>query len=1025
MSRENSVRSSLFGIILMISVALSPLAGAQVSGVSATILTEWVDDGNDNITHGYRIVLSESLSFSELDELAVTVTHDDVEGNPIGNWAMDWTGGNNTELSLTVNSTLNWKDEIKVEVWQNGCCSPSSIIGSRTIQVTIWNEPLSDHEITRVTNWNLIQNSVNFTASESWNLTFIGQGWQQRTGDILESNELGSGTLSIEESTEGGTGTVAILLWLDTVWLNETVNGMDLQSQIFEMRGNGTIGVNNSEDGVDTEIFGNVVNSYIIRSLNQGVVEEQLRLEANGGIHLYSEGGGETMEANGTLALLLIETHDLDGQRILSNTEFEGTADMEIHSEDYHMDLDINQIINRERWENGQFHSSLNRIQGDGAFDFSDEEENSTMVVNATVYEIFSESVDGMKTGDKLHVDGTFSGDVNGDFGIVRDIVATDHSQENATGIAFDTNVIFTESWLNLSGIGNNPFDMEAVHNKTWEYEVPQEHWDNRTVRLRWDSMEGGEPSDGDEFPERSPIQVDLEAPEANSTLGDVDITRETGLAPAGLTIGDRVDLIGSELMQLSVTATSTGTVVRDGHTIPVTYWEGTYGDDGLASGAVISEGILAGLVAEVTRNVILDLDDGDTLEFSETQSLARVLSPSIITEAENTAPSIVSVSIREGSITNEGASSVHLEVEVDDVDWNVRSVTADLSALSMGTITLNDIGLEGDTSIHDETFTAEIQYSGIVDGDVSIQIEVSDDWVTTSESHDIQVLNRLPRISSYAYSPNTVNRGDVTSVTLIANDGSGVTAVGVDTTQWGGNVTWLSLVDGDWIGEVIVPQTIPSGDQVLSVRLEDGAGGSGSTTQFGTGEELPSLHILNEGPAISEVTFYDNGEIISSLEIPLTGTNQYTMTARVTDLDPVTIVQARLGLLAPAGQSDNWIAMRDDGIGADAVAGDGIWSVLVEVRPGVPGGATTIDIRGIDQQLAQTPVNDRTFSVELGTSGEGGGGGQAVLEGASNVWIILGVIGLLLALVAAGIFVWIRKGGLKEMMTSSGDPWK
>ncbi len=1024
MSEKNSVRSSLFGILLMLIVGLSPLVTAQQS-VSATILTEWVDDGNDNITHGYRIVLSESLSFSELDELAVTITHDDVDGNAIGNWAMDWTGGNNTELSLTVNSTLNWKDEITVEVWQNGCCSPSSIIGSRTIKVTIWNEPLSDHEITRVTNWNLIQNSINFTASESWNLTFIGQGWQQRTGDILESNELGSGTLSIEESTEGGTGTVAILLWLDTVWLNETVNGMDLQSQIFEMRGNGTIGLNNSEDGVDTEIFGNVVNSYIIRSLDQGIVEEQLRLEANGGIHLYSEGGGETMEANGTLALLLIETHDLDGQRILSNTEFEGTVDMEMNSEDYHMDLDINQIINRERWENGQFHSSLSRLQGDGAFDFSDEEENSTIIVNATVYEFFQESVDGMKTGDKIHVDGTFSGDVTGDFGIMRDIVATDHSQENATGIAFDTNVIFTESWLNLSGIGNNPFDMEAAHNKTWDYEVPEEHWENRTVRLRWDSMEGGEPSEGDEFPERSPIQVDLEAPEANSTLGDVDITRETGLAPASLTIGDHVDLLGSELMHLSVTATSTGTVVRDGHTIPVTYWSGTYGGDGLASGAVISEGILAGLVAEVTRDVILDMDDGDTLEFSETQSLARVLSPSIITEGENTAPSIVSVSIREGSITNEGASSVHLEVEVDDVDWNVRSVTADLSALSLGTITLNDIGLEGDTSIHDETFTAEITYSGIIDGDVSIQVEVSDDWITTSEAHDIQILNRLPRISSFAYSPNTVNRGDTTSVILTANDGSGVTAVGVDTTGWGGNVTWLSLVDGDWTGDVIVPATIPSGDQVLSVRLEDGAGGSGSTTQFGTGEELPSLHILNEGPAISEITFYDNGEIISSLDIPLMGTNQYTMTTRVTDLDPVTIVQARLGLLAPPGQSDTWIAMRDDGIGADVEAGDGIWSVSVEVRPGVPGGTTTFDIRGIDQQLAQTPVNDRTFSVELGTSGEGGGGGQAVLEGASNVWIILGVIGLLLALVATGIFVWIRKGGLKEMIISSGDPWK
>ena len=1024
MSRENSVCSSLFGIILMLTVALSPLASAQ-SSVSATILTEWVDDGNDNITHGYRIVLSESLSFAELDELAVTISHEDVDGNPIGNWAMDWTGGNNTELSLTVNSTLNWKDEITVEVWQNGCCSPSSLIGSRTLQVTIWNEPLSDHEITRVTNWNLIQNSVNFTASESWNLTFTGQGWQQRTGDILESNELGSGTLSIQESTEGGTGTVAILLWLDTVWLNETVNGMDLQSQIFEMRGNGTIGVNNSEEGVDTEIFGNVVNSYIIRSLDQGVVEEQLRLEANGGIHLYSEGGGETMEANGTLALLLIETHDLDGQRILSNTEFEGTADMEIDGEDYHMDLDINQIINRERWENGQFHSSLSRIQGDGAFDFSDEEENSSVIVNATVYDFFVESVNGEKTGDRIHVDGTLSGDVTGDFGTVRDIVASNHTQANATGEEFDVNVIFTESWFNLSGVGNNPFDYEAVHNKTWEYEVPQEHWENRTVRLRWDSMEGGEPSEGDEFPERSPIQIDLNAPEANSTLGDVDITRETGLSPAELTVGDRVDLLGSELMQLSVTATSTGTVVRDGHTIPVTYWSGAYGGDGSASGAVISEGILAGLVAEVTRNVTLDLDDGDTLEFGETQSLARVLSPSIITAGENTAPSIVSVSIREGSITNEGAGSVHLEVEIDDVDWNVRSVTADFSSLSMGTVTLNDIGLEGDLSVHDETFTAEIQYSGIIDGDVTIQIDVSDDWVTTSEAHDIQVLNRLPRISSYAYSPNTVNRGDMTSVTLSANDGSGVTAVGVDTTQWGGNVTWLSLVDGEWVGDVLVPETIPSGDQVLSVRLEDGAGGSGSTTQFGTGEELPSLHILNQGPVISEVTFYDNGEIISSLEIPLTGTNQYTMTARVTDLDPVTIVQARLGVLAPPGQSETWIAMRDDGIGVDAEAGDGIWSVSVEVRPGVPGGATTFDIRGIDQQLAQTPVNDRTFSVALGSSGEGGGGGQAVLEGASNVWIILGVIGILLALVAVGLVLWIRKGGLTQMMTSSDDPWK
>ena len=77
-----------------------------------------------------------------------------------------------------------------------------------------------------------------------------------------------------------------------------------------------------------------------------------------------------------------------------------------------------------------------------------------------------------------------------------------------------------------------------------------------------------------------------------------------------------------------------------------------------------------------------------------------------------------------------------------------------------------------------------------------------------------------------------------MTSVVVSASDGSGVTAVGIDTTQWGGNVTWLSQFDGNWVGDISVPENIPSGDQILPVRLEDGAGGSGSTTKFGTGED-------------------------------------------------------------------------------------------------------------------------------------------------------------------------------------------
>ena len=1006
-----SVRSSLFGALLLLCTLCLPFAAAE-DPLSASIETNWADDGAGNQTHAYRVVLSESLDFAELAELSVDISHTAANGTLLLDESRDWAGGNDTTLDLVLNTSLTWKDEITIEVLDG-----TTTIGLRILDVTIWNEPMADHEITRTTTWHMTHSQVNFTESETWDLVFSGQGWQKRTGDLLEANELGMGSLTINESLDGGTGTVGILILLDTVWLNETSLGNVLQTQIFEMRGNGSIEMLTNNDGTDMEIQGNVVNSDIIRELDLGVVTESLRLEANGDLSMSSSGGGEWMEANGTLALLLLETVDVDGVRTLQNTEFEGNADMTMHGEDYDMNLEIDQIINHERWEDGQFVSSLSRVAGDGDLDFSDSENGSSITVNATVHEFFQESVDGEKTGDRIHYDGTISGTVNGDFSGERDIVATEHMQANATGEEFEVNVIYTETWFNLSGAGANPWDLSSYHNETWDYEVPQEHWDNRTVRLKWDSMENGEPSQGDEYPERSPIQNTRDAPEAEEGIGGVDITRETGLAPAELRIGDRLDLLDSELMQLSVTATQVGTVNRDGHTIPVTHWTGTYGGDGIASGAVVNEGVLAGLVASVTRNVTLDLEDGETLVFEETQSLERVLSPSIITAGENTAPSIVSVSIREGAITNEDGGTAHLEVEVADPDWNVRGVTVDLSALDLGTVTLNDVGLDGDTAIHDDVFTAAIDYSGIVDGSISVEAVVSDDWTSTSGDHSLEVLNRMPRVTSVSFSPNTLSRGEMTTVTATVIDGSGVASVGVETTQWGGELTALTLADGVWTGEVTLPFGAPSGDQLVPLRVEDAAGGLGMTTQLEDGSAMPTIHILNDGPALSDLRLYDADGEVSTLAIPITGIATYTLTINVTDVDPVTIVQAQLGLLAPPGQGEMWLSLNDDGRDGDAVAGDDIWSIRIEVRPGVPGGPTTVEIRGIDQQLAQTPVTDRTFAIDLGGDDSGGGGPDPLFEETSDWRVILAVIAIFVILGLAGVILLIRKGGLDDMM--------
>ena len=130
---------------------------------------------------------------------------------------------------------------------------------------------------------------------------------------------------------------------------------------------------------------------------------------------------------------------------------------------------------------------------------------------------------------DEVHIDGDISGDVQGDFGVVRGIELTG-TQANATGIEFPVNVIHEESWFNLTGInGGNFFDgagIGATHNQTWDYQVIYSNWENRTVRLVWEET-GADASSGEEYPERSPIERTAEPPEYEEALGNLTISRD------------------------------------------------------------------------------------------------------------------------------------------------------------------------------------------------------------------------------------------------------------------------------------------------------------------------------------------------------------------------------------------------------------------------------------------------------------------------------------------------------------------
>ena len=150
---------------------------------------------------------------------------------------------------------------------------------------------------------------------------------------------------------------------------------------------------------------------------------------------------------------------------------------------------------------------------------------------------------------------------------------------------------------------------------------------------------------------------------------------------------GDTIRLDGQQGLTLVVTAEAVANDPRDGHNFHVVTWSGTYEDTdaGTATGAIIDEGPLKGLISSVERVLEIPFgEDNYSANFTETQVLTRVISPAVVTADENSAPVISGLSLLEGMVISEGGSVATLVAQVNDVDWNLEQVIVDLSPLSL-----------------------------------------------------------------------------------------------------------------------------------------------------------------------------------------------------------------------------------------------------------------------------------------------------------------------------------------------------
>jgi len=1015
-------------ICSVILISMLNLATADENNRSCRIMVDWDEEislGEDGeysstILHRYRTVFEPPFSNGSSPIVTEIIANHNRNGEDILS-PMDVSsisaGG---EVDVTISSDPEFGDTISISV----ATTDSSC--NRAFQITNWNQPISDHEITRETDWSMSG------IESSQGISFDGRGWQKRTGEILESNELGNGSIFLDLSN--GTEGAILSLDLDSIWLNETYSSTDLIQQDFEMIGSGWISLlANPESDSNAQIEAEIDDARVLRSFSDGKVTERMSLGGTGWISLDGGSNDSEQGAFGEIDLFQYEIWDEDGFRRLYDVQIEANASVRLFGAGEGFSFELDDLIFREKWEEGVRIDQFTRLYGSGDFDFVASDEYPYIEVNGTIPIFHLQSEGGETVTDTIIVDGTYDGDASGSFGQVRQIVESGIFS-NSSGTLLEADKIRNEFWLNVSTTPLGPIrqEIEAEHNLTYEYVVPQEDWENRTIRLTYVEENGTK----EEFPENSPVILQEDAPEAQSIFSN-HISRETGVCPNILDVGDQLKLIGNQNLKLHIHVNEIGEGIVDGHTVEIATWNGTYADSSSANGSIINEGVLSGLLDSVTRQISLEIGEignQQGISFVENQFIDRVLFPAVISSDENTPLALAdgpkAFIFREGILTTEGGVA-HLEVDIFDFDTDAISVSVDLSNIGLGVVSLSDSGLNGDRVIHDSVWTAEIIHSGLEFGELEFPLIMQDFWGSVEDSATIAVVNAPPRLMSAVFNPTSTFRGSEVAISVNVVDGHGVSSVAVDLTGLGGALSPLDfreMVSGEWgdafseqtysaelwSGSFILPNSMAPGNQNIPLFLVDNQGSSISTTEIGgpptteSSRQAGKLSIVNQSPKISNLTFRVGQSETPSIILPESGEPiEHTLEVEVNDPDGVVSVQAKIGRLAPIGKSEIWMLLLDDGNDSDRVAGDGIYSLSFSTRSTLADGEMEIMIRAMDTYQSMTIPEEQVHKIQLIRDGQANNGQSWITKNSTE--ILVGSILLSLAL-GLGAFVYILR---------------
>ena len=235
--------------------------------------------------------------------------------------------------------------------------------------------------------------------------------------------------------------------------------------------------------------------------------------------------------------------------------------------------------------------------------------------------------------------------------------------------------------------------------------------------------------------------------------------------------------------------------------------------------------------------------------------------------------------------------------------------------------------------------------------------------------------------------------------------DGHGVSSVEIDLRAEGGDLTALQKIGDLWIGEATIPDGMAPGTHLLKVRMVDGSDVptssshsfiTVSSTQKTNQHHIPSpddeeltITILNTPPQI------EIGEI---REIMVSDDDiEYTLEVLVVDADGLFFVKAKLGIFAPPGQENDWIAMSH--------SGNGIYTVTFTVRSGVSLGNYNVLVKARDSYGMDTAEESTRVTIKESDLPFTGSKTES-----SNLLTYIAMGGLLIVLITGAVF-YIRRG--------------